>query len=232
MTQIDIAAYIANWNAPIFSGHVYENVQIWISSIRDGLWNVPSEHWVDVASHFLGERPKSILDNVQQMMAKLDSKDAFTRTDQCRSEDGGFGRYPTTDDGKAGLEAGIWHWDWATFARILVHVHGSVAAGIQSTVYGGAVSSGSIFAMAQSAAAGGIIRGSQSERFTVDSGSIRLSILGRFRDQNPSRIAYNFDRFDSDFDSAPIQQVDSLSSLGEVRVDDSTSILARFGLRF
>ncbi|KAG8945995.1 hypothetical protein FRC04_012114 [Tulasnella sp. 424] len=35
-------------------------------------------------------------------------------------------------------------------------VAGSVAAGIQASVYGGAVGSGSLFAMAQSAAMGGI----------------------------------------------------------------------------
>ncbi|KAJ7117451.1 hypothetical protein C8R44DRAFT_790750 [Mycena epipterygia] len=229
MTQVDIAAHIANWNAPIFNGHVHEDVRIWISAIRDGLWerNVPSEHWVNVASHFLGEEPKSGLDNVQQMMEKLQSKDAFTRADQCQCR----GEEPPAalDDvrqmtAKPASRQGVWRWDWAMFSRILVHIHdrvkkdaadlakesqslgdvvrrfrkqhpyaaaaaglglvaaggitvtpailvgtlnvmgfsasgivgGSVAAGIQASVYGGAITSGSMFAMAQSAAAGGI----------------------------------------------------------------------------
>ncbi|KIO20251.1 hypothetical protein M407DRAFT_139678 [Tulasnella calospora MUT 4182] len=42
-------------------------------------------------------------------------------------------------------------------------VAGSIAAGIQSAVYGGAVTSGSIFALCQSAAMGGIAVGSAAE---------------------------------------------------------------------
>ncbi|KAG8945992.1 hypothetical protein FRC04_012111 [Tulasnella sp. 424] len=42
-------------------------------------------------------------------------------------------------------------------------VAGSIAAGVQSAVYGGAVASGSIFALCQSAAMGGIVVGSAAE---------------------------------------------------------------------
>jgi hypothetical protein len=40
--------------------------------------------------------------------------------------------------------------------RFAERIVGSIAAGIQSAVYGAAVGSGSLFAMAQSAAAGGV----------------------------------------------------------------------------
>ncbi|KAG8971075.1 hypothetical protein FRC05_011541 [Tulasnella sp. 425] len=44
----------------------------------------------------------------------------------------------------------------AVAPAVAVGALGSVAAGIQASVYGGAVGSGSLFAMAQSAAMGGI----------------------------------------------------------------------------
>ncbi|KAG8945994.1 hypothetical protein FRC04_012113 [Tulasnella sp. 424] len=46
---------------------------------------------------------------------------------------------------------------------LIVVTLGSVAAGVQSAVYGGAVTSGSIFALCQSAAMGGIVMGSAAE---------------------------------------------------------------------
>ncbi|KAG8971078.1 hypothetical protein FRC05_011544 [Tulasnella sp. 425] len=46
---------------------------------------------------------------------------------------------------------------------LIVVTSGSIAAGVQSAVYGGAVASGSIFALCQSAAMGGIVVGSAAE---------------------------------------------------------------------
>ncbi|KAJ7142401.1 hypothetical protein C8R44DRAFT_760602 [Mycena epipterygia] len=197
MTQVDIPPHITDWNAPIFNGHPHEDVRMWLCGIRYGLKQrrIPSALWVDVASHFLGEEPRAVLDNVERMLGQLESRE------------------------------GTYHWDWDTFTRALIHVHdqvkkdaadlendsqsigdnlrrfrtehpyaaaaaglglvavggitvapailvgtlnvlgfsasgvvgGSIAAWIQSTVYGAAVSSGSLFSLAQSAAAGGIM---------------------------------------------------------------------------
>ncbi|KAJ7142394.1 hypothetical protein C8R44DRAFT_760592 [Mycena epipterygia] len=94
----DVAPYLKDWKASIFNGHPHEDVRMWLCGIRYGLKQrrVPREHWVEVASHFLGEEPRAVLDNVEKMLGKLESKE------------------------------GAFHCDWDTFTRALIHVHDQV----------------------------------------------------------------------------------------------------------
>jgi len=56
------------------------------------------------------------------------------------------------------------------------HVPGSIAAGIQSTFFGGAIASGSVFAIAQSIGAGGAALATVGPAVSVGAGA--LGVLG------------------------------------------------------
>lgn len=95
-TGPDVAPYLKDWKASIFNGHPHEDVRMWLCGIRYGLKQrrVPREQWIEVASHFLGEEPRAVLENVEKMLGKLESKEGTSRC------------------------------DWDTFTRALIHVHG------------------------------------------------------------------------------------------------------------
>ncbi|KAF8209658.1 hypothetical protein K438DRAFT_1811466 [Mycena galopus ATCC 62051] len=81
----DISFYVKDWEAPIFNADPAEDVSLWIDAIRDGLaqWDVPHQHWVSVAFHFLGEDSRTVLK--EQMMGEVELAaglldwDTFTR---------------------------------------------------------------------------------------------------------------------------------------------------------
>ncbi|KAJ7429628.1 hypothetical protein FB451DRAFT_1327754 [Mycena latifolia] len=186
MARTDIAAYLTNWHAPTFNGQAHENVRTWISGIRDGLEerHVPPSLWAEMPSIFLGEKPRRVLNGVKEMMTKLELQDGrgewqwnwerFTRAlvhiHESSSIGDDFNRF-RREHPYAAAAAGL---GMVAVGGITVGpailvgtlnllgfsasgvVAGSIAAGIQSAVYGGAVASGSLFAMAQSATMGGM----------------------------------------------------------------------------
>ncbi|KAJ7500312.1 hypothetical protein B0H11DRAFT_1909267 [Mycena galericulata] len=195
MSQPNINPYLKDWSTPVFNGEVYEDVEMWISTIRYGLKQrrVPQEHWVSVAFHFMGYEPRAVLDDVKQTMRDLQGSEwdwNWTRLtnglihiqNQAKKEaadsSGSVGsvgdslRRFRKEHPYAAAAAGV---GLITVGGITVApamlvgtlnllgfsasgvVGGSIAASIQSAVYGGAIASGSAFSMAQSAAAGGIL---------------------------------------------------------------------------
>jgi len=188
----DISFYVKDWEAPIFNADPAKDVSPWIDAIRDSLAqrDVPRQHWVLVAFHFLGDDIRTVLR--EQMMGEVELAaglwdwDTFTRAliyiDEQLKKDAleqgtSFNRVGDIISrlrqqpgvaAAAGLglvalggitvapAVGVGALNLLGFSASGI-VSGSIAAGIQSTFYGGTIASGSAFALAQSAAAGGIV---------------------------------------------------------------------------
>ncbi|KAJ7344009.1 hypothetical protein DFH08DRAFT_871594 [Mycena albidolilacea] len=146
---------------------------------------LPREHWGAVALHFMSDEPRTVLKEAQREMGiewdwerltaalvhieKQVKKEAFENNDS-NSVGDSLRRFRREHPFAAGAAAvGLITVGGITVApAILVGtlnllgfsasgvVGGSIAASIQSAFYGGAVASGSLFSLAQSAAAGGI----------------------------------------------------------------------------
>lgn len=108
MTQtelLNIETYVKDWHAAKFNGLADEDLRLWLGEVRDGLEErqVPQTFWVPVAFHFLGDEVRAVLGRVQQMMSEMES----------------------TKNGKKGV---VWEWEWDTFSRALIHIHGEYSA--------------------------------------------------------------------------------------------------------
>ncbi|CAK5263808.1 unnamed protein product [Mycena citricolor] len=88
-----LAFYLNDWNAPIFSGTPDESVETWLATIRLGLKfrQAPQELWVRIALHFLSEDVQRVVRATQDMMQQL--------------------------------EPGLDVWEWGWFTRVLMVVH-------------------------------------------------------------------------------------------------------------
>ncbi|KAJ7816742.1 hypothetical protein B0H14DRAFT_2844066 [Mycena olivaceomarginata] len=174
MSKPNISAHLKGWDGPVYHGTPQENVELWISTIRYGLKQrrLPREHWVAVALHFMSDKPRTVLEEAQREMGiEWDWKDLSPLCDpDSNSVEDSLRRFRREHPFAAGAAAvGLITVGGITVApAILVGtlnllgfsasgvVGGSIAASIQSAFYGGAVASGSLFSLAQSAAAGAI----------------------------------------------------------------------------
>ncbi|KAJ7836885.1 hypothetical protein B0H14DRAFT_2792909 [Mycena olivaceomarginata] len=178
MSKPDISAHLKGWDGPVYNGTPQENVEICISTIRYGLKQrrLPREHWV---------APRTVLEEAQREMGIEWDWERLTAAlvhieKQVKKEASGNNDSNSVGDSlrrfrrehpfaAGGAAVGLITVGGITVApAILVGtlnllgfsasgvVGGSIAASIQSAFYGGAVASGSLFSLAQSAAAGGI----------------------------------------------------------------------------
>ncbi|KAJ7615545.1 hypothetical protein FB45DRAFT_935949 [Roridomyces roridus] len=185
-SQPDILAALTGWNPPIFNGRPQDDVELWLSAIRLGLKQrkIPQEHWVVIALHFMADEPREVLDDARRTLGMekwewdtltmalvyIQKKMRQDEAEHSHSVGHKLRRF-RRDHPYAAAAAGI---GLVTVGGITVApavlvgtlnllgfsatgvVSGSIAAGIQSAVYGGAVASGSLFSMAQAATMGGI----------------------------------------------------------------------------